>query len=102
MAWSEQDKRYTRSWSNPVAPVRVYEWVNVAQVVRSLRALNLDHAPFSDEIKRTPAYFDSNRERMRYDAFRALGYPIGSGTVEKWCQARRAASIETSWLWLEP
>jgi hypothetical protein len=55
---------------------------HVAQVSRTLHALDLDQGPFSDEVKRAPGYFDNNRDRMRYDDFRALGYPIGSGTVE--------------------
>lgn len=55
---------------------------NVEQVSRSLHALNLDQGSFSDDVKRAPGYFDNNRHRMRYDVFRDLGYPIGSGTVE--------------------
>ncbi|MBF6614776.1 MAG: ISKra4 family transposase [Chloroflexi bacterium] len=31
-------------------------------------------------------YFETNRERMRYSDYRALGYPIGSGTVESACK----------------
>ena len=31
-------------------------------------------------------YFQTNRHRMRYGEFRALGYPIGSGTVESACK----------------
>jgi len=54
----------------------------VAQVVRSLDALQLHEGTYADEVKRTPGYFDHNRNRMRYADFRALGYPIGSGTVE--------------------
>ena len=30
-------------------------------------------------------YFTTNRERMRYDQYLALGYPIGSGVVEGAC-----------------
>lgn len=32
------------------------------------------------------AYFETNRERMRYDLFRAKGYFIGSGVVEAACK----------------
>ncbi len=31
-------------------------------------------------------YFQTNRERMRYSQYRAMGYPIGSGTVESACK----------------
>ena len=32
------------------------------------------------------AYFDSNRERMRYDEYLAKGYPIASGVLEGACR----------------
>jgi hypothetical protein len=35
-----------------------------------------------DEI----SYFEENRERMRYDLYRAMKLPIGSGTVESSCK----------------
>ena len=31
-------------------------------------------------------YFDRNRSRMRYDAYLAAGYPIGSGVIEGACR----------------
>ncbi|MBN2554017.1 MAG: ISKra4 family transposase, partial [Spirochaetales bacterium] len=31
-------------------------------------------------------YFEENRERMRYDLYRAMKLPIGSGTVESSCK----------------
>jgi hypothetical protein len=37
------------------------------------------------EVRQAPGYFESNLARMRYDQFRAEGYPIGSGTVESGC-----------------
>jgi hypothetical protein len=51
-------------------------------VVGTLHALNLDQCPVPDEVRQAPGYFESNLARMRYDQFRAQGYPIGSGTVE--------------------
>ena len=35
-----------------------------------------------DEI----SYFQENQERMRYDRYRTMGLPIGSGTVESSCK----------------
>lgn len=32
------------------------------------------------------SYFEENRERMRYDLYRAMQLPIGSGTVESSCK----------------
>lgn len=54
----------------------------VQQVIDALEALDLDQPSYPDEVRQAPGYFRGNRERMRYDVFRALGYPIGSGTVE--------------------
>jgi hypothetical protein len=44
--------------------------------------LDLDQERWPDEVRQAPGYFAGNRKRMRYDEFRAEGYPIGSGTVE--------------------
>jgi hypothetical protein len=54
----------------------------VEQVIQGLDRLNLSRASFPDEVRQAPGYFRNNRERMRYDQFRAAGYAIGSGTVE--------------------
>jgi hypothetical protein len=54
-------------------------------VVGDLQALDLDQRQVADEVRQAPGYFESNLARMRYDQFRAEGYPIGSGTVESGC-----------------
>ena len=54
----------------------------VTKVEAALEELGLDQERWPDEVRQAPGYFESNRKRMRYDEFRAEGYPIGSGTVE--------------------
>lgn len=54
----------------------------VDQVIEALEMLDLDQPGYPDEVRQAPGYFRHNRDRMRYDLYRALGYPIGSGTVE--------------------
>lgn len=54
----------------------------VAQVVYTLDQLDLQQPHWPDVVQEAPNYFRTNQDRMRYDAFRAQGYPIGSGTVE--------------------
>jgi len=54
-------------------------------VVGDLQALDLEQRQAPDEVRQAPGYFESNLARMRYDQFRAQGYPIGSGTVESGC-----------------
>jgi len=51
-------------------------------VVGALHALRVDQSSVPDEVRQAPGYFESNLARMRYEQFRAQGYPIGSGTVE--------------------
>jgi len=51
-------------------------------VVGTLHALKVEQCPVPDEVRQAAGYFESNLARMRYDQFRAQGYPIGSGTVE--------------------
>lgn len=44
-----------------------------------------------DALKTEMAYWDRNRERLRYAAFRAAGCPIGSGAVES--SVRRVVNL---------
>ncbi len=52
------------------------------KVEAALEELDLGQERWPDEVRQAPGYFAGNRKRMRYDEFRAEGYPIGSGTVE--------------------
>lgn len=52
------------------------------KVEAALEELDLGQERWPDEVRQAPGYFEGNRKRMRYDEFRAKGYPIGSGTVE--------------------
>lgn len=48
-------------------------------------------------------YFETNKERMRYDKFRAKGYPIGSGTVESACKRVIGARVKQAGMcWTKP
>jgi len=52
-------------------------WCGAAQqVAAALRRLALDQERLPDEVRQAPGYFEGNRQRMRYDQFRAQGYPI--------------------------
>jgi hypothetical protein len=54
----------------------------VTEVVAALDRLDLRQERYPALVREAPDYFRSNQDRMRYDVFRAEGYPIGSGTVE--------------------
>jgi hypothetical protein len=54
----------------------------VKDVVRALHQLDWDRIACPDDIRQSPAYFESRQSKMDYALFRQAGYPIGSGTVE--------------------
>jgi hypothetical protein len=51
-------------------------------VVTVLHALDWNHITCLEDIRNSPAYFETRKERMDYARLRQDGYPIGSGTVE--------------------
>lgn len=55
---------------------------DVASVVRTLAGMELVSDRYPDVVRQTPGYFGDRVDRMRYEEYRAAGYPIGSGTVE--------------------
>lgn len=52
----------------------------IDDLITACRSLAQTHP--HPEIERTANYFDTHRQRMRYDQFRAEGLQIGSGTIE--------------------
>jgi hypothetical protein len=54
----------------------------VEAVVESLSALDLARDSYPAEVQQASGYFGNNQDRMHYDEYRALGYPIGSGSAE--------------------
>lgn len=54
----------------------------VKEVMSALHALDWKHISCLDDVRQSPAYFESRQSKMEYAYFRQAGYPIGSGTVE--------------------
>jgi len=54
----------------------------VNEVVGALQALDWNQIACLDDVRQSPAYFESRQSKMDYALFRQAGYPIGSGTVE--------------------
>lgn len=52
------------------------------EVVSALQALDWNQMTCLDDVRQSPAYFESRQSKMDYALFRQAGYPIGSGTVE--------------------
>ncbi len=54
----------------------------VKEVIRALHLLDWNRVSCLEDIRQSPAYFESRQSKMDYAYFRQAGYPIGSGTVE--------------------
>jgi hypothetical protein len=54
----------------------------VKEVVSALYSLDWQNITCPDDVRQSPAYFESRQSKMDYARFRQAGYPIGSGTVE--------------------
>ena len=56
------------------------------RVTQSLRGLKPPSAEAAETVRKNVEYFRANRQRMRYDQYRARGLHIGSGIVESACK----------------
>jgi hypothetical protein len=56
------------------------------QVVQQLERILPEAGEARQKVKEEITYFTNQRNRMRYDEYRACGYQIGSGTVESACK----------------
>lgn len=54
----------------------------VEEVVNALHQLDWQKIVCLEDVRQSPAYFESRQSKMDYAHFRQAGYPIGSGTVE--------------------
>lgn len=70
----------SKTWAKQQEERLWYGHVN--EVVTALYALNWSQITCLDDIRQSPAYFETRQTKMNYDHFRQAGYPIGSGTVE--------------------
>ena len=53
-----------------------------------------EHADSCDEAQKTLDYFNNNRKRMRYPAFRAQGLCVSTGVLEGGCKSVIAARLK--------
>src|SRR4051795_2220996 len=61
----------------------------VDSVIRGMRYQATQHGLKGQKrktVRDAAAYFERNRDRMKYDEYLAAGYPIGSGVVEGACR----------------
>ena len=69
------------AWARPLA--RRLRDDGLAPVHDALAAVTAPAgSPAADILRRERAFFRANADRMAYPAFKAAGFPIGSGAVE--------------------
>ncbi|MEA3402266.1 MAG: ISKra4 family transposase [Armatimonadota bacterium] len=68
----------------------------VVDVLRSLRGLRPDSDEGREAVRLAIGYYQHNRRRMDYPAYRAQGYHVGSGVVEAACKTVAAARCKRS------
>jgi len=73
-------KAWAERWSR-----KLYE-SDAGPVMAALRRLRPRDPAAREVVRTTLGYYRSHRRRMRYRAFRAKGYFIGSGVVESGCK----------------
>jgi hypothetical protein len=77
-AWLEAQRHALKHDAAPDAPAGVLGAVRQAQAAVARRG---DPAAL-EAVTKSLAYLEKRRDQLRYAAFRAQGYPIGSGIVE--------------------
>jgi hypothetical protein len=78
-----ESNRKSAEWSDQVADC-LWEG-NVEAVLKRIAQLRPSRKEARETVRLALGYFDTHRERMRYQKFRARGYQIGSGVVEGAC-----------------
>lgn len=68
---------------------------DIEKVVSILSSLNV-RGKKKEEVEKTTAYFEKNKNRMRYGKFRREGLFIGSGVVEAGCKSVIGARLKQS------
>ena len=67
-------------------------------LVEWLRETAAEHAGtqpgLAEDVRKEADYFETNRERMRYPAFREKGYFVGSGVIEAGCKSIAGARLK--------
>ena len=81
--FAEKGKRRREAWIERQARDLLEGRVDTV-IRRWTRLSKQKHSP--QELTSALTYFKNNRERMHYDQYLALGYPIGSGNAEGACR----------------
>ena len=72
---------------------------DVESLVSSLRRLRPRGPKGKQSVSNAIDYFQTNRERMRYDKFRDVGLFVGSGVIEAGCKSVIGKRLKQSGMW---
>lgn len=76
---------------------------HLRQVLQAVRRLYPRGQALPDAVRQAIGYLFHNRRRMDYAAFRAAGFPIGSGTIESACKTVVQARMKQAGMrWSRP
>lgn len=94
--WHATQRLWTIARTRFASEAEATQWValqrtalaqsRLRQVLQQVRQLYPRHQTLPLEVRQALGYLCHNRRRMDYAAFRAAGYPIGSGTIESACK----------------
>lgn len=94
--WHAVQRLWTFARQGSTTPAEATEWVlrqkgalahsRLRDVLAAVRQLYPRHTPLPADVGQAIGYLFHNRRRMDYAAFRAAGFPIGSGTIESACK----------------
>jgi hypothetical protein len=81
----DHDKKKLNKWADR----RRKELDNgkVEKVIKAIRKLSPSTNSSREICEKTIAYFEKNKERMRYNVFKRRGFFVGSGVLEAGCRA---------------
>ena len=79
-----RDSSLAKSWAQ--ARIQQLDAGDIEGLLGALARLRHKSQIVKDELRKATAYFETNRERMRYLGFRNRGLFIGSGVIEAGCK----------------
>jgi hypothetical protein len=74
--------KYFKRWKATLWAGKVQKFLQELHEIRDAA----QYSAYRDFIQGQIDYFTANRARMKYDAYRASRFPIGSGTIESACK----------------
>ncbi|MEP6935716.1 MAG: ISKra4 family transposase [Nitrospirota bacterium] len=88
------DEKPRKSWAKKL--IKKLNRGRIEAVVAELRAFPTSKPELADNLRIEAAYFERNRERMRYPKFRKQGLFIGSGVIEAGCKTVIGSRLKRS------